>query len=242
MGNKLKLRNRKQIIKKRLLLTILFVTFFTWFTLWFFNKKLVPLLVNYATIEIERIVNLVINNASTNEAISLLEQDQLITIVQNDNNDIQAVYFNSILVNKFLNVITDSIQNDLIKVSGGDMSSVNGYESHNNGVVFYVPLGVLTGNLLLSEVGPKIPIRLQLLGYINSNIETNIKEYGINNVLMEMYIQIDTKSRVVLPFASKDIVVVNKIPVSYKLIQGNIPEYYQNGISANSNLFSLPLK
>ncbi len=230
------------MVKKKLLLTILFVTFFTWFILWFFNKKLVPLLINYATIEVERIVNLVINNASTNEAISLLEQDELITIIQNNNKDIQAVYFNSILVNKFLNVITDSIQNDLIKISGGDMSSINGYESHNNGVIFYVPLGVLTGNMLLSEIGPNIPIRLQLLGYINSNIETNIKEYGINNVLMEMYIQIDTKSRVVLPFASKDIIVVNKIPVSYKLIQGNIPEYYQNGISANSNLFSLPLK
>ena len=242
MVKKLKLRNKKQEIKKKLLITLLFVIFSIWFILWFFNKKLIPLLVNYATIEIERIVNLVINNASTDEAISLLNKDELITIVQNDNKDIQAIYFNSILVNKFLNTITDSVQNDLIKVSNGDMSSINGYESHNNGVIFYVPLGALTGNMLLSEIGPSIPIRLQLLGYINSNIETNIKEYGINNVLMEMYIQIDTKSRVVLPFASKDIIVVNKIPVSYKLIQGNIPEYYQNGISANSNLFSLPLK
>ena len=50
------------------------------FLFYSFNKVAVPLLTNYATIEIERIVNIVINNATTREVVKKLDTEKLINM------------------------------------------------------------------------------------------------------------------------------------------------------------------
>lgn len=240
--DRLYLKNNKKIRKRKIIVFILLILITINFLFYSFNKTALPLLINYASIEMERIVNIIINNATTGETIKKLDTDKLINIIKSNNGEIQTVYFNSYVVNDFLNEVTDSIQNDLIKVSNGNMSEIIGYKSYENGIVFKIPLGVITNNVFLSSLGPKIPVKLELIGYINSTVDTNIKEYGINNALIEMYITVDTKTKIVLPFTSKDVLVHNKIPITYEIINGHIPDYYQDGFSANSNLFSLPLK
>jgi len=240
--NKLYLKNYKKNKSKKILFIFLLLIAFLNFIFYYFNKKALPLLTNYASIEMERIVNIIINNATTKEVIKKLNTNELITIIKNNNGEIQTIYFDSCVVNDFLNDVTDSIQDDLIKVSRGDMSSIKGYQSYGDDTVFKIPLGVITNNVFLNNLGPKIPVKLELLGYINSTVDTNIKEYGINNALIEIFITIDTKTKTVLPFSSKDIIVTNKIPIAYEIINGHIPDYYQDGFSKNSNLFSLPLK
>ncbi|HPE15122.1 MAG TPA: sporulation protein YunB [Bacilli bacterium] len=242
MKRKLRLKNGEKHIFSKIIIMILVIISIVFFMLWLANKKLMPLLLNYSKIEIEKILNIVINNSTNRDIINSLDSNMLLTIDKNNNGEIQLLYFDPITVNNFLDAITTNIQNDLVRISNGDMSTINGYESYGDEIAYKFPLGVLTNNMFLSGFGPKIPIKLQLVGFINSNIETNIKEYGINNALIEIYVQIDVKSRIVLPFASDDILVTNKIPVTVKIIQGHVPEYYQNGISSNSNLFSLPMK
>ena len=90
-------------------------------------------------------------------------------------------------------------------------------------------------------MGPKIPVRVEFVGSVLTNINTTIKEYGINNALIEMVIQIELKEKIILPILSKEILITNEVPVSYKIINGNIPNYYGEGISNNSNIYSLPL-
>lgn len=240
--NRLYLKNNKKIRVKKIIVFIILLIATINFLFYSFNKVALPLLTNYASIEIERIVNIVINNATTRETIKRLDTEKLINIIKSDSGEIQTIYFDSYVVNDFLNEVTDSIQNDLVMVSNGDMSKIFGYKSYGNDIVFKIPLGVITNNVFLSSLGPKIPVKLKLIGYINSTIDTNIKEYGINNALIEIYIVIDTKTKTVLPFSSKDVIVRNKIPIAYEIITGHIPDYYQNGFSTNSNLFSLPLK
>lgn len=236
LKNNKKIKLKKSVIIITLILIIINILFYS------FNKFALPLLTNYAKAEVERIVNIIINNATTKDTIKKLDTNELVNIIKNNNGDIQTMYFNSYVVNDFLNDVTDSIEKDLVKVSEGDMSNILGYKSYHDGILFKVPLGVITNNVFLSSLGPKIPVKLELLGYINSTIDTNIKEYGINNALIEIFITIDTKTKVILPFSSSDILVTNKIPIAYEIINGHIPEYYQDGFSSNSNLFSLPLK
>jgi len=231
--------------KKRILIIIVFIFLFliSVFSvfLYYFNNKMVPLLVNYSQIEIEKIVNSIINNSTNDANVSLLEGD-IINVLKNDRGDIQLINFDPVKVNMFLDEITNNVQSDLERLSLGEASKFSSYSSDDKGVIFSVPFGALTSNVLLSELGPDVPVRLRMIGYINSNIQSDIKEYGINNALLEVYVEIETKTRVVFPFASEDIIVTNRIPVAVKILQGNVPEYYQNGISSNSNLFSLPLK
>ena len=85
---------------------------------------------------------------------------------------------------------------------------------------------VIFGNSLLSGIGPKIKIRLELLGDITSNIETEVKPYGINNAYIEMKIQLEVTARILLPFISEKVVISNVIPISMNIVEGTVPEAY----------------
>ena len=77
-----------------------------------------------------------------------------------------------------------------------------------------------------NNLGPKIKLRLNLLGDIMSNIETEVKPYGINNAYVELRIHLEVTARVVLPFVSEKIVISNVIPLSMNIVQGVVPEAY----------------
>ena len=81
---------------------------------------------------------------------------------------------------------------------------------------------------------------MDVIGDVYSNIKSNIKEYGINNVLLEIMVNITVNERVIMPFISEQTKISVDVPVSIKLIQGNIPKYYGTGISRNSNILSIP--
>ena len=85
---------------------------------------------------------------------------------------------------------------------------------------------VVFGNSLLSNIGPKIKIRLSLLGDITSNIETEVKPYGINNAYIEMRIYLEVTARIILPFVSEKVVISNVIPISMNVVQGSVPDGY----------------
>ena len=71
-----------------------------------------------------------------------------------------------------------------------------------------------------------IKIRLNVLGDVMSNIETEVKPYGINNAYVEVRIKLEVNARIVLPFTTKVISISNVIPLSMNVVQGTVPEAY----------------
>ena len=95
---------------------------------------------------------------------------------------------------------------------------------------------------ILYYLGPKIPVRLNIVGDITSNIKTKVTNYGINNALVEVFINMQIDEQVILPFSSKKISITNDIPVAIKMIQGTVPNYYFNGLEQESPIVSLPIE
>ena len=75
-----------------------------------------------------------------------------------------------------------------------------------------------------------------------SQVNTKITNYGINNALVEVNADVTITERMILPFFTKDVSTTVTVPIVMKLIQGNIPEYYFNGIDKNSNIVTLPVQ
>ena len=94
----------------------------------------------------------------------------------------------------------------------------------------------------MSNIGPKIPIKLNLIGDVISNIETKVTNYGINNALLEIGVYVEVSSKINLPFISKTVKVSNVIPISMKVIEGKVPQMYLNGYTTNSNLIEKSTK
>ena len=48
--------------------------------------------------------------------------------------------------------------------------------------IYYIPLGVVTGNCILSNFGPKVPVKMSVIGNVDSDLKTKLEDSGINNV------------------------------------------------------------
>ena len=199
------------------------------------------LLLEYATAEVTKISSIIINNAVTDDVLKDFENYELFTITKNNDDEIEMIDYNSTLVNLFLRGITSNIQNELLKIETGEFSIIN-KENSNEKVLFYIPLGAAFNNPVFNNFGPKIPVRVEFVGSVLTNISTTIKEYGINNSLIEMTVHIEVREKVLLPILSKEIIVTNEVPLSYKIITGNIPNYYGKGLNKNSSIYSIPIE
>lgn len=96
----------------------------------------------------------------------------------------------------------------------------------NDYVITEIPLGIIFNNSLLRNFGPRIKIRLKIIGNILSELQTEVKPYGINNALVEVRVKLNANARIILPIVSKDINVTNVVPISINIVNGSIPEAY----------------
>ena len=187
---------------------------------------------NYATVEAERFGTYMINYTKTSNS-----------------GEIQIVDFKSKKANELLENITMRIQKNLVKLENGNIkdfdlaTTFNGvrYRKIKSGVVCEIPEGIIFSNVLLSNTGPVIPVKFSFVGQVTSNIKTKVSSYGINSVYIEIYAHVEVKEKITMPVGSKDITVKNDIPIAMKIIQGSIPNYYQNPIISDSSQFSLPI-
>ena len=111
-------------------------------------------------------------------------------------------------------------------------------ENLKKGIIFRIPSGIVFNNSLLTNIGPKIPVRFTLVGDVLSGINTKVTNYGINNALLEVSVNIKLTLKVILPISTKEVNVETNVPIAIKMIQGNVPNYYSNGLNSN---FSIPL-
>lgn len=231
-------RSRKKII----LSVLLFLLFFLTFILFKLFNNVTLYIMNYAEAEVRKLASLVINNSLSNDKFQILKFEDMYHITRNNDDEIEMVDYDSVVVNEFLNNVTVIIQENLLKLEKGEINISKDVDS-SSGILFYIPLGVVTNNIIFNTMGPNIPVKMKAINAILTNINTSVTEYGINNSLITMNIYLEIKIRIILPFISKDILISNEIPVAYKLINGRIPSYYgTNGLNKSSNIYTIPLE
>jgi len=201
------------------------------------NKKLEPVVIEIAKDECKNIVTLISNDVVQNE----LKNNNINNLFIN-NTDIDTIVINRLQTN-----IVNKIIYNLECIEKGNIYSLDLYNKNllsnrdklNRGIIYEVPLTVNYNNIILSNLSPKVPIKFNIIGNVDSSINSNIKEYGINNALIEISINIKVHMKVIIPFLSENIVVDINLPIASRIINGQVPQYY-SGFS-NSNL-SIPIK
>ena len=149
------------------------------------------------------------------------------------------------VVNDLINSITDRVYNMFNMLEYGDLNKLNIRENiltsnvnnTKDGIILEIPSGILFNNYLLSNLGPLIPLKISLTGEFESYVSTDVIEYGINNAMVSIYINIKVTEQVTMPFITKQITIENKIPIFMSLVNGTIPNYYISGFSKNSNIY-----
>lgn len=239
MRRKVHLRKKRIIFNKRksniLILSLLSLFISVILLLQFISSRITPGLMEYAEIQAKKFVTLLINSAVTESIGEDLEADSLFLITKDSNGEIRSIDLDPVKVNRLLSNTTNSIQVNLQHIEKGEVDkltlmddALRDYDPNDlkKGVIGNIPTGVIFKNALLSNLGPKFPIRLKIMGDIITNIKTKVTNYGINNAVIEVSIQVDVTTQAILPFSSKVIKVSSDIPLTIKLMQGNVPSYY----------------
>lgn len=216
----------------------------------FIDKKVSPVLLNYAELEIRKVASVVINSAINKEISKSINLDELFIISKDSNGEINTIDFNPIEVNQILVNTTEIIQNNLKNLEDGNIENLDlpnsnylsSEEDLKRGIIFEIPSGLIFDNAFFNNFGPKIPVKLNLVGDIISEITTNVSNYGINNALIEVRINLKLTEQVILPVISNRIEIEVSVPLALKIIQGTVPNYYLNGLSGNSSVVAIPIE
>lgn len=243
-----KIKKKKLSSKLSIIIFIIIIAIFLSYQLIKLISSVIgPIYMSYAEAETKKLLTIIINKSVAKETEKKIDEYSIFNIIKNTNGDIQLIEYNSNNVNKMLTEITNNIQTNIRAIEQGNINNLDIIDNNlleidenklKDGIIYEIPIGSFSKSTFLSNLGPKIPVKIILIGDVLSNINTTVKEYGINNALIEVSITVEVTSRINLPFVSKNIKVTNTIPVALKVIQGNIPSYYLNGIKSNSNLIT----
>lgn len=223
---------------------------FSFFILEAIGNKLNPILLRYVNIEANRFANNIVNS-TVNEMIVKNYDDELFIINKNSSGEIELLDYDTKKVNELLLKITDNIQNKLTKLEEGKITDleisnnfkIKKFHKIKNGVLCEVPFGALKGNTLFSNIGPTIPIKLAFIGQVQSNLNTKITNYGINNIVIETDVVVEVEEQITMPTTSKKNTLTITAPLTIKIIKGRVPEHYTTlSGTAKSDTISLPIE
>ena len=160
---------------------------------------------------------------------------EILQIVRKENGDISLVRYDTKKLNQFTIELTSLLTKDLDLIVKGEFEeldldigriSSNSYLKVDEGILFLISLGSATGNSLLANIGPKIPLNLSVIGNVQTDVHSKVSNYGLNNALIEVFVDVQIQMVIQMPFLSEKVKIKKTIPLTMEMIQGDIPNYY----------------
>lgn len=205
--------------------------------IYYFNNKIGTSLIECAEDEVRHLVILVMNN-SVYKYIDSIDNLSIINVEKNRDGSLGMVSYDVKMLNGIRRDVIEILEGDLELLTGGRIDEVGinlnkisdtTYEMRDDGILFMVSMGSVTGNKFLANIGPKIPLNLKLNGDVISEIDTDVSEYGINNALIRVSINMKVVMIINMPFLSSELTIDSSVPLSMEIIQGDVMGYYFNG-------------
>ena len=174
------------------------------------NKKSRNIFLEYSIIQTKKVVSKIIIDSINNDVLNSIDTNNLFIVLKNTNNKIESIDINSKYINSILNNSSKLLDNNLNKLE-------------KEKAVFYLPL---FNNSILSNIFPKVPVKINTIGSTLCVIDTKVESYGMNNALFKVSLDIKVDVRILLPFVSDITTIDTSIPIVIKLIEGDIPNYF----------------
>ena len=237
-----KIRKRNNIINIITLIVILIIILII-YILKAFNDKALPQFINYSKIETKKIVSSIINETVIKETYEN-DLNNLFITTKDDSGNIRSIDFDPNYVNKILENTYKAVEKNIIYLQTGQVEKLRlnniNLSKYNDklkkGIIYEMPSGIIFNNVMLNNIFPKIPVKIDLIGSIFCRLDTSVKSYGINNALITVNVVVEAEVKILLPFVSENTKITESIPIIIKVIQGNVPSYYFDGYLSNPSI------
>lgn len=217
-------------------------------SLWIIDRGIRPALLDIAELKTIEFATRTINSAvKSTEEISF---DDLILMEMDNNGNVSTLGWNSEAVNRALRTATDRAEYFLYGMNKGEQIDTDdpnlqpiefgdsvGDLASKDPTVVEIPIGQATGNTLLANLGPKIPVHFEIVGSLQSDVVHEVKEFGVNAALIEIYIPVTVDMQIVIPFSTTTSQISTRVFIDSRVIMGDVPEFYSDGESGTSVTF-----
>lgn len=206
MFNKFKKEKNKKIGKFLFIVCIMLITFLVAYS------SICPIIDSICKDKAKSIATIICNEEST-KIIANYQYEDLITVYKDSDDNITMVKSNIVPINYIISDVAEKIQKRM-------------NETHSESA--YINLGSLTGNRILSGLGPKIPIKLSLVGNVETDLRSEFISHNINQTIHRIYLQIECEIAVLIPYNIIEEKISNQVLIAENIIVGKVPETYYN--------------
>lgn len=186
-----------------------------------------PIVVENTKTQIASFATKSINYAIADTMNQNVSYGDLIKISRDSNNNVSYLEANSVRINLLSKTMSKVVMSNFKEFSKNPIK---------------ISLGSFSGIAIFAGYGPKIAYNVNPFGEVFCYFTSNFESAGINQTYHKLYLVINLKINVVLPFEK---VVVNsdsEVLLCETLIVGKIPEVYLNSGSLTEMLNLVPEK
>jgi len=224
---------------------ILLICFFCGIFLKYFNQKVTPKLIEIASRNLDKITYNLFNNYSIMNQLDEELIENLISIDKNKKDEIISVKYNTKNAYQIANILANRLKNDYNSIENGKLNIEYYDEELSNGLdgfILSLPIGIASDSIYFANLGPRIPVKIKFIGTLLTNLKTKIQNYGINNALIELYIDVSISHEIITPVTFQNKELKYEILIGAQIINGSVPNYYGGFYETKSNILNVPIE
>lgn len=200
---------RRMLIGLFLALIILYVI------LALFMARLKPEVALLANAEARREVTSAIDAAIADEVrLGELTYDNLVGISTDAAGNVTALVTDMATINTLQVRISGAVEAHILTSMNSKMT---------------IPLGNLSGNVMFSNRGPQIPVKIKSIVDISSQFTNEFTSVGINQTRHKIMLEVTAVIDILIPGNTTRATVTKNIAVAETIIVGNVPNVYAGG-------------
>lgn len=221
---------------KSLVITIIFLIILVTFNImnWYLSE-ITPKINELVIAKLEKVTYEIITDKINTDLINENNLKDVLIITKNSDGEILTVDYNLEKAYSVNNMINESIRNSITDLELGTLENSEFYLGENS-MYINTSLFVSSDYVILSALGPKIPIKVSFIGTVVTNLKTKITSYGLNNVLNEIYVTVEITELITTPVASETVNLEYDILIDATMINGRVPSYYGSELITQSSI------
>ncbi|WP_152655052.1 sporulation protein YunB [Oceanobacillus sp. CFH 90083] len=232
-------RKRRIHPSRRSILILTFILFFAavGFSFYLINVKVEPIVIDIAKRKADEFATRAINSA-----VNYVEDygfEDMLTITYDNEGNLVTYNRNPAVISEINRIATDRVEEFFTYVNRGEQLEFEHnlhepyeYDGGADGRVqvdptlIEIPLGQITGNSVLANLGPRIPINMEVVGAVRTNVVSEEEEFGINGAWVSLYINVEADVQIIVPFTSEVRTVHTELYLDGGAIMGKVPDFY----------------
>lgn len=136
-----------------------------------------------------------------------------------------SVQYNTKVLNRLLKDSLDTLQVCVEAAARGEEDPILKEVIYDDGVIYRVPIGYLTGISLLQDKGYEFQIGLRTFDYVNGDLDIVSQPYGINSSLITISLGLNIRAEAMTAFHTETVYFEESIPIVVQVVQGDVPAY-----------------